>query len=152
MNSLVTEFSRMADQTVPEEVSLVLDLAPEPLPVRLDPGQLERALLNLVCNAAHAMPGSGRIVIRTSAAWTDGPDRQRMAEVSVSDTGTGMPPEIAQFATNPFVTTKAPGEGTGLGLWMVQCFMTMAGGRLKIDTTEGRGTTIRLIFPRLSEI
>lgn len=152
MNSLVTEFSRMVDQTVPEGVSLVLDLAPQPLPVRLDPGQLERALLNLVRNAVQAMPNSGRIVIRTFAECTDGPGRQSMVEVSVSDTGTGMSPEIAQSATAPFVTTKATGEGTGLGLWMVQRFVTAAGGRLKINTIEGQGTTIRLIFPCFSEV
>jgi signal transduction histidine kinase len=152
MNSLVTEFGRMADQTVPEGVSLVLDLAPQPLPVRLDPGQLELALLNLVRNAAQAMPNSGRIVIRTSGERTDGPDRQHMVEVSVSDTGTGMPPEIAQSATTPFVTSKAAGEGTGLGLWMVQCFMNATGGKLEIESAEGQGTTIRLIFPCLSDV
>jgi signal transduction histidine kinase len=152
MNSLVTDFSRVANQTVQEGVSLVLDLAPQPLPVRLDPGQLELALLNLVRNAAQAIPNAGRIVIRTSGELTDGPDRQHMVEVSVSDTGTGMSPEIAQSATTPFVTSKAAGEGTGLGLWMVQRFMTAAGGRLKIDTAEGQGTTIRLIFPRFSEV
>jgi signal transduction histidine kinase len=147
MNSLVTEFGRVADQTVPERISLVLELAPQPLPVRLDPGQLELALLNLVRNAAQAMPNAGRIVIRTSGEWTDSPDRQHMVEVSVSDTGTGMSPEIAQFATTPFVTSKAAGEGTGLGLWMVQCFMTAAGGKLEIESAEGQGATIRLIFP-----
>lgn len=94
MNNLVTEFGRMADQTVPESVRLVLDLAPQPLPVRLDPSELELALLNLVRNAAQAMPNGGRIVIRTSGEWTDGPDRQRMVKVSVSDTGTGMSPEM----------------------------------------------------------
>jgi signal transduction histidine kinase len=152
INSLVTEFSRMADQMVPEGISLVLDLAPQPLPVRLDPGQLELALLNLLRNAVQAIPGSGQIVIRTSSEWIDGPDQPCMAEVSVSDTGTGMSPEIAQSATAPFVTTKAASEGTGLGLWMVQRFVTAAAGRLKINTTEGQGTTIRLIFPRFSEV
>ncbi len=150
LNDVVSEFGKMTCRAVPDAISLVQNLAPQPLPVRLDPGQLELALLNLTRNAAHALSGDGRIVIRTSSGQGDGTGYQRTAEVSVCDDGIGMPPEIAQRVTDPFFTTKVNGEGTGLGLWMVQYFVTTAGGRLEIDTAEGQGTTMRLIFP-LSE-
>lgn len=155
MNSLVARFSEMAKQMVPEGVVLVLDLTSQPLAVKLDPGQLELALLNLLRNAIHAIPASGQISIRTSDNWADEPNhqhhQQRIVEVSVSDTGIGMSRDIAQSATTPFVTTKAPGEGVGLGLWMVQCFMSTAGGKLEIEAAGGQGTTIRLLFPCLNE-
>jgi signal transduction histidine kinase len=150
LNDVVREFGKMTRRAVPEEVSLVLEPAPEPLPVRLDPGQLELALLNLTRNAAHALSGDGRIVIRTSIGQSDGSGYQRTAEVSVCDDGIGMSPEIAQRVTDPFFTTKVNGQGTGLGLWMVQYFVASEGGKLEIDTAEGQGTTMRLIFP-LSE-
>lgn len=152
LNDIVREFDRMLGQTVPDRICLVLELAPRPLPVRLDSGQLELALLNLTRNAVHAMSGDGRIIIRTSGEQF--PDRsscRHTAEVSICDTGSGMPPEIALHAIEPFFTTKKYGEGSGLGLWMVQHFVAVEGGKLEIDTAEGQGTTIRLIFP-LSEI
>ena len=148
LNEVVTEFAMMSGPAIPAGIRLVLQLAPRPLPVRLDPGQLELALLNLVRNAAHAMSGSGQIVIGTSGDPIDGADRPRTVAVSVCDTGCGMAADILQHAVDPFFTTKAPGKGTGLGLWMVRYFVTAEGGDLNIDTAEGRGTTIRLSFPR----
>src|SRR5205823_4686267 len=109
--------------------------------------QLELALLNLVRNAADAMRDGGQISIRTSAS-ASGLSGQPSVEVSVSDNGTGMPREVVQRASDPFFTTKKPGHGTGLGLWMVQRFVRACKGKLEIETAVGQGTNIRLLFPR----
>jgi len=146
LNGIIGEFDKIIGLATGDKTRLVLELCQEPLPVRLDPDQLELALLNLVRNATDAMSGSGAVILRTVAHPSN--ERQQTVEVSVSDTGSGMPPEIVERATTPFLTTKARGKGTGLGLWMVKRFAAAAGGKLDIDTHVGRGTTVRLIFPR----
>jgi signal transduction histidine kinase len=73
---------------------------------------------------------------------------QPSVEVSVTDIGPGMSPEVVQHATDSFFTTKEPGNGTGLGLWMVQRFVSASDGKLDIQTNSGLGTTVRLIFPQ----
>jgi len=93
------------------------------------------------------MSGTGSVTIRTIARGGDGLGL-RTVEVSVSDNGTGMPPEIMERATTSFFTTKPQGQGTGLGLWMVKRFVASCRGKLEIETSIGRGTTIRLLFPR----
>lgn len=148
LNAVIGEFDKIMSHAIGDGTSLDLQLWHEPLPVRLDPGQLELALLNLVRNATDAMSDSGCVVIRTSAHQGDGLDGGQTVEVSVSDTGTGMPPEIVERATTSFFTTKPPGHGTGLGLWMVKGFVADCGGKLDITTAVGRGTTVRLVFPR----
>jgi signal transduction histidine kinase len=127
------------------------ELAPRPLPARLEQGQLELALINLVRNASDAMAGVGRIVVRTSGHAIDGLGGRATVEVSVIDSGPGMPSEMVQQATEAFFTTKASGDGTGLGLWMVQRFMESCGGKLAIESEPGQGCTIRLVFPRIEE-
>jgi signal transduction histidine kinase len=146
LNAIIGEFDKIVGHAAGGKNRLVLELYQEPLPVRLDPDQLELALLNLVRNATHA--GSGAVTIRTVAHRSSKPEGQQTVEVSVSDTGCGMLPEIVERATTPFFTTKQRGKGTGLGLWMVKRFAAAAGGKLDIDTEVGRGTTVRLIFPR----
>lgn len=131
-----------------DRAGLVLQLAPQPLPARLEPGQLELAVLNLVRNAADATPAGGSITVRTAGHPADGPGGQPTVEVSVSDTGTGMAPEVLGRAATAFFTTKEPGRGTGLGLWMVERFVAAWGGRMDIQTAVGQGTTVRLVFPR----
>jgi signal transduction histidine kinase len=148
LNAVIGEFDRIISHAASDRISLVWILCQEPLPVCLDPGQLELALLNLVRNATDAISGTGSITIRTAAHRVDGLDGQQIVEVSVSDTGTGMPPEIAERATASFFTTKQPGRGTGLGLWMVSRFAAACGGRLDIETALGKGTTVKLVFPR----
>jgi signal transduction histidine kinase len=150
LNDVLGEFDKMVGHAAGYGTGLRLkmELAAQGLPVRLDPGQLELALLNLVRNAADSMSGNGSISIRTSGHCNGGLDGQPLVEVSVSDTGTGMPPEVVQRATNPFFTTKEPGHGTGLGLWMVQRFLAACDGKLNIETACGEGTTVRLVFPR----
>jgi signal transduction histidine kinase len=147
LNLIIGEFDNILGRAAGDKTLLVLDLCREPLPVRLDPDQLELALLNLVCNATDAMSGSGAVTIRTVAHPSNELREQQTVEVSVTDTGSGMPPEIVERSTTPFFTTKSRGKGTGLGLWIVKRFAAAAGGKLDIDTEVGRGTTVRLIFP-----
>jgi PAS domain S-box-containing protein len=122
---------------------------------RVDPSQLENALLNLAINARDSMPDGGRITIETANKWLD----QRAASerelppgqylsLCVSDTGTGMTPEVVSRAFDPFFTTKPLGQGTGLGLSMVHGFARQSGGQVRIYSEIGKGTTMCLYFPR----
>jgi signal transduction histidine kinase len=123
---------------------LVFALASTPLLVRLDPERLELSLINLIRNAADAMPDGGTVTVVTGIASTPG-----WVEVAVTDPGVGISSEVVARITEPFFTTKAPGYGTGLGMAMVNTFVEQAGGTLKIDTIPGTGTTVRLWFPRV---
>ncbi len=121
----------------------------------VDPNQLENALLNLCINARDAMPDGGRITIETANKWLDdraGRDRDLPAgqylSLCVSDTGTGMAPEVAARAFDPFFTTKPIGQGTGLGLSMIFGFARQSGGQVRIYTEVGKGTTMCLYLPR----
>jgi signal transduction histidine kinase len=125
-------------------VELTLDLVPQPLMVEVDSGQMEMALLNLVRNAADAMPQGGALVIQTRLEET--PDSV-MAAVTVKDQGIGMSADVLQRAIEPFYTTKPKGAGTGLGLSMVNGFAAQSGGRMVIESQPGEGTMIALEFP-----
>ena len=122
----------------------------------VDPGNVENALLNLVINARDAMEGHGRLTIEASNAILDAGYAQAHPEVTpghyvqiaVTDSGTGMTPEVAQQAFDPFFTTKPEGRGTGLGLSMVYGFVKQSGGHIKLDTEVGIGTTVRIYLPR----
>jgi len=122
---------------------------------RVDQSQLENALLNLSINARDAMPDGGRITIETANKWLD----QRAARerelppgqyvsLCVTDTGTGMTPEVISRAFDPFFTTKPIGQGTGLGLSMIHGFARQSGGQVRIYSELGKGTTMCLYFPR----
>lgn len=117
---------------------------------RLDPGQFEAALLNLAINGREAMGASGALTIRThpgsDAALAAKPTGAEVV-LSISDTGSGMPPGIRRRIFEPFYTTKPPGEGTGLGLAQVSAFMRQSGGRIEVDSEPGCGTTFRLYLP-----
>ena len=121
----------------------------------VDPDQLENSLLNLCINGRDAMPNGGRITIETANAWLDeraARDRDlppgQYVSLSVTDTGTGMSPEVVARAFDPFFTTKPLGEGTGLGLSMVYGFARQSGGQVRIYTEIGQGTTMCLYLPR----
>jgi CheY-like chemotaxis protein len=127
------------------------DLDDALMPVMADPTQLELAVLNLAINARDAMPEGGTLRIATSVAsvsfdaeLADGD----YIELCVSDTGTGMPLEVAARAFEPFFTTKEVGKGTGLGLSMIYGVARQSGGTARIDSTPGEGTTIKLYFRR----
>jgi PAS domain S-box-containing protein len=121
----------------------------------VDPPQLENALLNLCINARDAMPDGGRITIETANKWLD--DRTAVerdippgqyVSLCVTDTGTGMTPQVIERAFDPFFTTKPLGVGTGLGLSMVYGFVRQSGGQVRIYSEVGIGTTMCLYLPR----
>ncbi|QWV19211.1 PAS domain-containing protein [Stutzerimonas zhaodongensis] len=122
---------------------------------RVDPSQLENALLNLCLNARDAMPEGGRITVETgnrvfdaeSARQQDIPEGEYLA-IRVTDSGTGMSPEVLTKAFEPFFTTKPMGEGTGLGLSMIYGFTQQSGGQVRIRSQLGIGTTVSLYLPR----
>jgi len=120
-----------------------------------DPNQLESALLNLCINARDAMPRGGQLTIETANSWIDergARDRDmqpgQYIAICVTDTGTGMPPDILARAFDPFFTTKAAGHGTGLGLSMVYGFAKQSGGQVRLYSEIDHGTTVRLYLPR----
>lgn len=129
-----------------------LDISPKLHPVLADPYQLEVALLNLVVNARDAMDRRGTIVIsaRNIRPAERSSERARGDQVAIAvrDTGQGMSPDIVARATDAFFTTKPEGEGTGLGLAMVNGFASRSGGRIHIESEVGAGTTIEIIIPR----
>ena len=125
----------------------------------IDPAQIENALLNLAINARDAMEGRGKLTIELSNAHLDDAYARSHEEVTpgqyvmlaVTDTGSGMTPEIIAKVFEPFFSTKAEGKGSGLGLSMVYGFVKQSGGHVKIYSEVGEGTTIRLYLPRATE-
>jgi nitrogen-specific signal transduction histidine kinase/CheY-like chemotaxis protein len=121
----------------------------------IDPGQLENALLNLCINARDAMPDGGKLTIETGNRWLDdrtakerGLPAGQYVSLCVSDTGTGMTPEVIARAFDPFFTTKPLGMGTGLGLSMIYGFVQQSGGQVRIYSEVGQGTMVCLYLPR----
>ncbi len=151
IDALITESEPLYRRAVGEAVELKMDLGTAGFPVRLDAGQFEAALLNLLVNARDAMDGSGAIRVETRLLSLDEPKGALAPggylRVSVSDTGPGMETEVAARAFEPFFTTKAVGKGTGLGLSQVYGFARQSGGEVEIETTAGQGATIRMILP-----
>src|SRR5581483_9241500 len=127
----------------------------EPWSIEVDAQELHTTLLNLGLNARDAMPNGGNIVVSTRnvpagdlvAARTDLPQAEYF-EISVSDNGTGMAPDVAARAFDPFFTTKPVGEGSGLGLSQVYGFARQSGGTAMIESETGSGTTVRVLLPR----
>jgi CheY-like chemotaxis protein len=125
--------------------------------VRLDPGQVEQVVMNLLVNARDAMPKGGRVTITTANIELDANFAQTHpgatpgphVALSVSDEGSGMPPEVLARAIEPFFTTKPQGKGTGLGLSTVFDIVRESGGTLVIDSAPGAGTTVTSYFPRV---
>ena len=157
LSELVVKMENLLRRVLASGVELVIQPSREPLLVRIDPGQFEQALLNLVVNANDAMPEGGRLQIATQhenienlppvSAMPPG----RWAKVAVTDNGTGIAPEVLEHVFEPFFTTKKLGEGTGLGLAMVYAIVQRAGGHVVIDSELGRGSTFTLYFPWLTE-
>ncbi len=156
-NEMLERMAHMLRRTFGETIRIAV-VAGEDLPLALaDPTQLEAALLNLAVNARDAMPGGGTLTIETGRVVFDAhfaglegdltPGRYVM--LAVSDTGTGMPADVAARAFEPFFTTKETGKGSGLGLAMVYGFAKQSGGHAKIYSEPGFGTTIKLFLPAM---
>jgi len=142
-------------RSVGPHITLDVVTAGDPWLTLIDASQLESALLNLCINARDAMPDGGRITIETTNKWLDetaARERELPAgqyvSISVTDTGSGMPPEVIAHAFEPFFTTKPLGQGTGLGLSMVYGFVRQSGGQVRIHSEVGKGTTLSLYLPR----
>ena len=130
-------------------ISKEFDLDKEAVPVMADPTQLEVAVLNLAINARDAMPNGGILKFATRIVDVPGDpelERGRYVELTISDTGHGMPAEVAERAFEPFFTTKEVGKGTGLGLSMVYGMARQSGGTARIESAPGEGTAVKLYF------
>ncbi len=155
MNRLVADMDELVRRTVGPSITIEVVKAAGLWPTLVDPNQLESALLNLCINARDAMPDGGRLTIETANRWLDiraAKERDLSAgqyiSLCVSDTGTGMPPDVIERAFDPFFTTKPIGEGTGLGLSMIYGFVRQSGGQAKIYSEIGKGTMVCLYLPR----
>ena len=156
-NRLVSGMAELLQRTAGPAIALETRLPDGLWPTLCDPNQLENALLNLCINARDAMPEGGRITIETGNVWLDhqsARERDMMpgqyVGVTVTDTGTGMPPEVAARVFDPFFTTKPIGSGTGLGLSMIYGFARQSGGQVRLASTEGIGTSVQIYLPRHS--
>jgi signal transduction histidine kinase len=155
LNQVVAEVEQLLRRTLGEHIELVTVLAADLWPAVADPGQIEQVLVNLAVNARDAMPGGGTLRIDTGNQVLDiraasahvGLVPGRHVRLSVSDTGGGIPPEIADRVFEPFFTTKPKGQGTGLGLATVYGIITQAGGAAEIRSVPGAGTTLTALLP-----
>jgi CheY-like chemotaxis protein len=153
---MVSDMSEILRRTLGETIQLETVLAGGLWRVNADASQLENSILNLAVNSRDAMPEGGKITIETANAHLDelyaaqnvSAKAGQYVMVAVTDTGTGMSPEVAARAFDPFFTTKAVGKGTGLGLSQVYGFVKQSDGHIKIYSEPGHGTTIKLYMPR----
>ncbi|WP_338665815.1 ATP-binding protein [Pararoseomonas sp. SCSIO 73927] len=159
VNRLVTSMEELIRRTVGPAIHVETVMSGGLWPALCDANQLENALLNLSINARDAMPDGGRLTIEAVNGWLDESYARQHHDVapgqyvavSVTDTGTGMPPEVIARAFDPFFTTKPLGQGTGLGLSMVYGFAKQSNGYVRIYSEAGQGTTVRLYLPRSTE-
>ena len=140
-NALVLEEAKLLERTIPARIRLALDLAPDLHPMLGDGSALAQALRHIRVNAMEAMPDGGTLTFGTRNLGHD------EVEVSVEDTGIGMPREVLDRAVDPFFTTKDVGDGTGLGLSLVFTTVTAHGGRLELQSEPGQGTRVTMTFP-----
>lgn len=157
VNKLVANMSDLLRRTLGEQITIETVVAGGLWRAHADPNQLENAILNLAVNARDAMPEGGKLTIETANTYLDARYAAAQPEVvagqyvviCVTDSGTGMTPEVMEKAFEPFFTTKDVGHGTGLGLSQVYGFIKQSGGHLKIYSEPGQGTTVKIYLPRL---
>ena len=154
LNSVIGELRSMLRRAISGSVKIELSLAPELWTTRIDVGQLEQLLMNLIVNAADAMPEGGTVVVETANVEFDGPSPTEpqvtagpYVRIEVRDTGHGMSKDIVGRAFEPFFTTKARGKGTGLGLATAYGIVQQASGAISIQSVVGQGTTMRVHLP-----
>jgi PAS domain S-box-containing protein len=158
LNQSINDMTKLLRRTLGENIQLQFKFAMQPLFVQADAGMMDQVLMNLAVNARDAMPKGGKIVIETSAVEFDESIRAQSAHacpgsfvcLSVSDTGTGIPPEILPKIFEPFFTTKDVGKGTGLGLATVFGIVQQHQGWINVYSEVGHGTVFRIYIPRLA--
>lgn len=154
---IIDQVQPVVDQTVGSNIQIRRRQRPGPCSVRIDVGQAELAIINVVINARDAMPMGGTLTLELETRRIVNDDR-RVGELptgdyvvlSIRDDGAGMTPQVLARATEPFFTTKEQGKGTGLGLAMVYGFMKQSGGALRLESQAGAGTTVRMLFPQIA--
>jgi PAS domain S-box-containing protein len=159
LNGVLETMTPMIQRLVQENLEVVLSPAADLAPVSVDVGSFEQVVMNLVVNARDATSEGGRITLETRNIQIDAGDDRPRAEpapgdyvlLTVSDTGSGMPPEVASRVFEPFFTTKATGQGTGLGLAMCEGIVRQAGGTIVVESEPGIGSTFRVYLPRARE-
>lgn len=160
INELLNDLLKMLRRIIGEHLEIVIQPASDLPQISADPGKIEQAITNLCLNARDAMPAGGRLMIRTEAVQFAETDREHFAWalpgryvcLSVTDTGSGIPPEIRDRIFEPFFTTKDIGKGTGLGLSTVYAIMQQHSGGIDLESDASHGTTFRLYFPAVGNI
>ena len=156
INQLVTSMGELLQRSINESIALDMRLTGQLWTAEADPNQLESALLNLVINARDAMPNGGSLTVETTNRHLDSVFTAAYGtlkpgdyvELSVSDTGCGIPESVMGRVFDPFFTTKPIGQGTGLGLSMIYGFARQSHGHVTIHSEVGKGTTVSLFLPR----
>jgi PAS domain S-box-containing protein len=159
LNAIISNSAAMLRRTIGEDIAVTLGLAANPWRASADPAQIEDVILNLAVNARDAMPNGGSLLIETFNIQLDAEYAAQHVEVAVgdyvalviTDSGTGMPPEVVERAFDPFFTTKEAGRGTGLGLSMVYGFVKQSRGHVKIYSEVGHGSSIKIYLPRANK-
>lgn len=153
LNATIRDMQSMLRRLIGEDVKIETELAPALVSVMADPIQLQRILLNIAVNARDAMPRGGALRIETENVYQPEELPEPVSKFSphvllkLSDTGTGMTPEVRSHLFEPFFTTKEPGKGTGLGLSTVYGIVKQSGGMIAVESSAGLGTTFRIYFP-----
>ena len=158
VNRFIANIGEFLTRTLGEQIHIEAVTGGSLWKISADPAQLESAILNIALNARDAMPGGGKLTIEAANAHLDLSYAKRNPEItpgqyvaiSISDTGSGMPPDVLSRVFEPFFTTKAAGQGTGLGLAQVYGFVRQSGGNVKIYSEPGEGTMVRIYMPRLT--
>jgi two-component system, cell cycle sensor histidine kinase and response regulator CckA len=159
LDSLIANFEQLLRRVMIEDIDLLLELDSNGARIKADPSQLEQVLMNLAVNARDAMPTGGRLAIHTRLRRFEEDTLQSLfsiprgeyVEISVTDCGRGMSPEVQARIFDPFFTTKEPGQGTGLGLAMAYGIVKQTGGYIEVTSAVGQGTTFRIWLPTTRE-